>query len=1027
MSRGESSVRRSTRRRAIGVASLVLALGSVALSAAPAVADIIGPQDPNNPQVKSPWQAGTCKADPPPFPNQCSVATPLLFFQEAAGHPPKGFTQLIVNTKPGTFGPIPIGNLRTVRVDLPTGLTVNPQATEQCKLEGEESPETCAGSAPLSKVGVSEIEVTDALTGFTPPPLKADVYNIVPKDGEPARFGFSLAGSDIFLEADVAWERDYHEYFTIHAHKLEVPPIPAELARVARNRLTFDGDAGDGTFITTPPTCLGPAVPGSPFEHVYSTWLRADAFEPPNFDPNFPNGSNFIESKIPRKPGPGGFETSPKNCDDIPFDPSIAVNPNTAQTDSPSGATVTVTLPEVKNPTKDEKSKASSHVRSARVTLPSGMGLNPSAANGLVACTDEQFGKGTRNPVACPAASKVGTVAVDTPPLPDGSLTGSVYVGNQLDLDPASGNLYRIFVTAESARYDISARLLGKVSANPQTGQLTTTFDDPAAAADELAPGRPALAGLPQVPFKAFRLTFNGGAKAPLTSPPTCGPNGTSSSMTPWSSAQGIAPVGALDGSGPSTDPPATPSDAFSLTSLPGGGACPKTLADRPFGPGFDADTAKHGAGDFSPLHMKITRADGNQELKGVDVTLPPGLTAKLAGVRYCPEAALARAAANSGKAEAASSSCPAKSLIGHAKHATGTGPSPLQIEGKVFLAGPHKGAPLSLVVITPATAGPFDLGTVVSRVALFVNPRTAQVHAVADPIPHVFGGALLDLRSVAVNVDRKNFSLNPTNCSQFATAGSLLGGGANPLDPVAFHPAAVSAPFKANGCEKLDFKPKLFLRLFGKMRRAKNPKLRAVLLPNAGDANIARAATILPPSLILDQGNLAKVCTRVQFAANECPKNSIYGHATAFSPLLDDPLSGPLYLRSSDNPLPDLVADLKGQVNIELASRTDSVRGRIRSTFDLVPDVPVSKFVLTLRGGRRGLLVNSRNQCPRKGKGKGARKSAAASKRRRGKGPRAIVRFKAQNDKKRNLRLRLRTPCGKKKGKGAKGGKQRG
>jgi hypothetical protein len=1007
MKRGVTAARR-------GIAAS-FTLGCIALAAAlapAATADIVGPQNPNDPQVTSPWQAGTCKADPPPFPNQCSVATKPLFFEEAAGHPPKGFTQIIVNKE--TVEPVPplsferpVGNLRTVLVDLPTGLTVNPQATPQCTLEGEESPSTCETSAPLSKVGVSEIEVTNALTGFTPPPLVANVYNIVPKDGEPARFGFSLAGSDIFLEADVSWEGDYHEYFTIHAHKLEVPPIPAELARVARNRLTFDGDAGDGTFITTPTTCLGPATPSTPFEHVYSTLLRADAFEPPNLDPNFPAGSNFVESKIPRKPGPGGFETSPKNCDDIPFEPGIAVDPNTAQTDSPAGATVSVSLPEIKNLSKDESSKASSHVRSAQVTMPVGMGLNPSAANGLVACGDEDFNKGNREPIGCPAASRIGTVEVDTPPLPDGSLSGPVFVGRQLSRDPASGNLYRIFVAAESARYDISARLLGKVKADPQTGRLTTLFDDGAL-------GSIPLPGLPQVPFESFRLKLDGGAKAALTSPPTCGPNTTTSQMTPWSSAGPPLPD---PEESPSTDPPAAPSVDFSLASLPGGGACPKTLAARPFGPEFHAGTVKRGAGDFSPLRTTIARADGNQELKGVDVTLPPGLTAKLAGVKYCPESALAAAAANSGLAEAASSSCPAKSLIGHAKHAAGSGPSPLQIDGKVFLAGPYKGAPLSLVVVTPATAGPFDLGTVVSRVALFVDPRTAQVHAVADPIPHVFGGSLLDLRSVALNIDRKNFSLNPTNCSQFATAGSLLGGGANPLDPAAFQPAPVSAPFKAHGCEKLGFKPKLFLRLFGAMRRAKNPKLRAVLLPRAGDANIARAATILPRSLILDQGNLAKVCTRVQFAAHDCPKNSIYGHATAFSPLLDDPLKGPLYLRSSNNPLPDLVADLRGQVNIELASRTDSTRGRIRSTFDLVPDVPVSKFVLVLRGGPKGLLVNSRNQCPRKRGGKA--KGASASKKRRAKGPRAIVRFKAQNDKKRNMRLRFRTPCGKHKSKG--------
>jgi hypothetical protein len=386
---------------------------------------------------------------------------------------------------------------------------------------------------------------------------------------------------------------------------------------------------------------------------------------------------------------------------------------------------------------------------------------------------------------------------------------------------------------------------------------------------------------------------------------------------------------------------------------------------------------------------------------------------AKLAGVKYCPGSVLAAAAANSGAAEAADSSCPDSSMIGHADVIAGSGPSPLHVSGKVFLSGRYKGAPLSLAVITPATAGPFDLGTVVVRVALSLEPQTAQVHAVSDPIPHVYGGSLLDVRSVSVKLDRDNFTLNPTNCSKLSFGGALLGGGANPTDPAVFTRSPVSAPFEASGCDKLGFHPRLSLHLTGGMRRAKNPRLRAVLTPRPGDANIARAQTILPRSLILDQGNLSKVCTRVQFAADDCPKDSIYGNAVATSPLLDDPLKGPVYLRSSNNVLPDLVADLRGQVEVELDSRTDSSHGRIRNTFDIVPDVPVTKFVLTLRGGKRGLLVNSQNQCPRKKRhgGKGAQASKAH---RQARGKRVIVRFKGQNGKKRNLRPRLLLSCGK-------------
>jgi hypothetical protein len=954
--------------------AVVLALGLV-LGPSVASADIIGPQNPDDPQPDSPWQAGTCTSDTP----TCSVATPGQFFEQAAGHPPVGFTQFIVNTEPAPlppFGPAPIGNLRTVRVDLPPGLTVNPQSSaEQCDLAPGESPEECASRAPGSKVGYSEVTAADKTTGVPVSFPAVDVYNLVPDEGEPARFGLSLLGNDIYLEADVAWESDLHEYFTIHVAKVELPPIPAELARIKLNRLVFDGTSGPaGSFITTPTTCFGPAVPGSPFEHVYSTWLRADSYE--EEDPTFPEGSNFLESKIPRKPPE--FETSPKECDSIPYDPSIAVDPHTDKTDSPAGAAVDVQLPEVKG----ASNQGTSHTRGASVTLPRGMGINPAAANGLEVCTDGQFGKGTRNPVSCPAASRIGTVEVDTPPLPDGSLSGPVFVGEQLSRDPSSGEEYRIFVDVESSRYDISARLLGKIHADPVSGRLTTVFDDGAL-------GSVPVPGLPQVPFKSFRIKLDGGDTATLTSPPTCGPNTTTTVMTPWSG-----------------NPAATRSGDFSLTAFPGGGGCPNTLGERPFDPSFGAGTEKKQAGAYSPVQMEIGRADGNQELKGVDVTLPPGLTAKLKGVEYCPEPALAAAADRGGSDEAAHSSCPGASLLGHADVAAGSGRAPIQITGKVFLAGPYKGAPLSLAVVTPATAGPFDLGTVVVRVALLVDRRTAQVRAQSDPIPHVYGGATLDIRSVAVKLDRKQFSLNPTSCSPGDFGGSLLGGGADPTDPGAFSGKPVSAAFSTDGCEKLGLKPKIFFRLFGATRRAKNPKLRAVVIPHAGDANFARAATILPHSLILDQGNLAKVCTRVQFAANACPKNSIYGYARAFSPLLDKPLQGPVYLRSSDNLLPDLVSDLHGQVDIELSSRTDSVHGHIRNVFDAVPDVPVSKFILTLRGGKKGLLVNSRNQCPRK------RPHRKGKKRRRGQ--RVIVHFKGQNGKKRNLRPRLRVPCAK-------------
>jgi len=913
------------------VVALLVGLASIAVAPAAAVAntaDIIAPQN-DPPTASDGWQAATCSAEP------CSPETKPLFFTQAAGHPQFGFTQFIVRhstTVPNVIE-TPAGTLKDVRVDLPVGLSVNPQAAEQCELAKFESEMCLPGAA----VGVSAI--TTSLAGVVAPPVTAIVYDLVPNPGEPALFGFRVLGNAVFLKADVAWDGDYHEGFTI-----AVPKSP--VGEVLKNRLSFNGRSGNGTFLTTPSTCLDPAQP--PNEHVYSTFLRADSEQVK--DPSFPAGSTPFEAALP----PG---VKADGCEKVPFAPSTALDPGTAQTDSPSGPTVDVKLPFEAAGT----AIANSNVRDANVTLPAGMGLNPAAAPGLQACGDSQFGKGTRNPVGCPAGSKIGTVSIETPPLPAGALNGDIYLGEQKSSDPESGDLYRIFVNAVSTRYGVDARLVGNVKANRRTGQLTTIFKEN-----------------PQVPFTSVKLKLDG-AKGTLTSPPTCGPNKATHAFTAWSGTPDRGPEEA----------------GFTLSGAPGGGPCAKTLAARPFAPAFVAKPNSTKAATFTPFQVRIARGDGQQELKGVDITLPPGATAKLAGTPYCSPAEIAATAARSGRAERANPACPAKSRIGVATVAAGSGASPLAIDGKVYLAGRYQGAPISIVVVTPAVAGPFDLGTVVVRVPLFVDPETAQVRAATKAIPDVFGGAKLDIRSAAVNVNKDKFSLTGTNCSKLATAGSLKGGGADPADPGAFSSFAVSDPLQLGGCKRLRFHPRLSLRLFGATKRSQHPRLRAVLRARAGDANIGRASVGLPHALFLDQASLFKICTRVQFAAGQCPKKSIYGRARAFTPLLGKPLEGPVYLRSSNNPLPDLVAHLEGQVDVDLVGRIDSFKGGIRTTFDRVPDVPVSKFAMTLPGGKRGLLVASRDLC--KGKVK------------------AIVRFKAQNGKKANRRSALRTPCGKK------------
>ncbi|HKO39324.1 MAG TPA: hypothetical protein VJU14_13250 [Solirubrobacterales bacterium] len=940
---------------------VLLAVALVALFASPAQgAEVVFEPQNNPPNSEDGWQAGTCNTP------TCAPDSPKAeFFETAAGHPPFGITQFIVRHKTDLLHKEPEVDMKTLRVDLPVGLSVNPGATPQCAAA---RPKDCP---PNTQVGTSVVVVSPELPLVPPVPITANVYNLVPKQGQPARFGFTvepvpdlplLPPSDIYLEADVAWESDFHEGFTI-----QVPKVPA--VKLLQNRLIFNGRAsapgGVGYFLTTPSTCFDPNNPAT--SHTYSTYARADSLQNP--DPAFPNGSPFVESPLP----PG---TSPKGCATIPFNPSIGVEPGTKQVDTPAGATTEVKLPVEANAAGQETST----MRTARVTLPAGMGLNPSAANGLAACTDAQFGKGTRNPVACPPAAKVGTVTVATPPLPEGPLTGNVYVGEQKSRNPESGEEYRIFVHAFSARYGVDLRLVGNVVANAKTGQLTAVFDDPPK--NVLRGGNPDNLpnGLPQVPFTSFRIAIDPGPKAALSSPPTCAPSTTTSQLTPWSAQ--------FSGKGP-----ATPSSSFSLTAIPGGGPCPKAMAQRPFAPGFSAKPKSDQAKTFTPFSTFISRPPGQQELKGLDVALPKGATAKLKGVPYCPPKAIASAEDRSGRAERKDASCPNDSRIGVAKVEAGTGPSPLQIEGDAYLAGPYRNAPLSIAVVTPAIAGPFDLGNVVVRVPLFLQPENARINPRTNAIPDVFGGTKLSIRSIFLNINRKDFTLNGTNCRDQEAEGGIFGGGANPANPGAFSTFAVKDPFKATGCRKLKFRPKLKVRLFGATVRNKHPKVRAVLKARGKDANIRRASVALPRALFLDQASLATVCTRVQFAQDKCPKRSIYGRARAFTPLLGKPLEGPVYLRSSDNTLPDLVAHLEGQVTVDLVGRIDSFRGGIRTTFGRVPDVPVSKFVMTLPGGKKGLLVNSTNLCAKPVK--------------------AIIRLRGQNGKKINSKPKLRTPCG--------------
>lgn len=904
------------------IAFLVVAVGVL----------VVGPATAQGAFGIKEWSAITCTenedtpkkpTDPPVVgyeplpedPGQCNTTTESKWFTQAAGHPNFAYTDFTLNTLniPGFAVGFPDGFVEDIVVDTPEGLSVNPEAVPKCTVSQLQT----LSCPPASLVGINYFTVNLEGPKTEPAPVPCagpggnclqarvavPVYNLVPFDEVPSMVGFMGTTGPTFIVGSLD-PVDQHVTFTIsdiHSPKL-TPGAPP----VVGSRLVFNGRAGNGTYLTMPSNCAG----------GQTTTIHVDSHEEP------PRPKEFDEESFTTTKGAEG-------CDKVPFDPTIDVQPQGDTVDSPLATEVKVGIPF--DPTQEI---ANSYLKEAEVTLPEGMSLNPASANGLVPCTDAQFAKGTNDPIACPDASRIGTVEVQTPSLPADSLTGTVYVGQPLSNDSSTGEQFRIFIHAGSRRYAVNVRLEGKVYPDPQTGQLTVFVGDN-----------------PQATFSSFKLRMNGGSKGTLTSPPTCGPNETDTILTPWS--------GQAD---------AKPTSTFTLTSDPAGGPCPTTLAGRRFAPGYSAKSDSPQANAYSPFRVHIGRQDGEQELKKVDVTLPKGLAGKIAGIPYCADSALAAAATKAGSAEAASPSCSSASQIGVTHTSAGSGNGPIRIDGKAYLAGPYKGAPLSMAVITPAVAGPYDLGTTVVRVALNVNPESAQITANSDAIPDILGGVRLDIRSIDVDLDRAGFTHNPTSCASNPVTGSINGGGGDPAVPAAWSTYPVYDNFAVTDCEKLGFKPVLKTKLLGgrkATKRKSHPSIRAILTTNETDANIARTAVTLPPGLLLDNAHVGTVCTRADQAANTCPAASIYGKASAKSPLLDGELSGNVYLVPSSNKLPDLLVDLRGQIDVQLRGVIgSSKKAGLRTVFSGVPDAPVSRFVLTMDGGKKGLLINSKDLC---------------------------------------------------------------
>lgn len=850
----------------------------------------------------------------------------------------------------------PVEYLKDALVYLPLGMVGNPTVLPACPLLTVQlSPQSCPtasriGTVLFDNAGGYEASIHEEAshTSF--------LYNVPPEAGFPAEFAFNFQGKPVALPAGVVHLGGVGGGYALRVGSPGIPKVG--LAQATMFDLTFWGNpsAHNGgalpreAFLANPTNCSGPL----------KAKVEVDSWENPGV------WSERESIAYPQLQG----------CEALSFSPSFTMRPEVSSADMPSAYEAVLRIPQNRN---ISPAIATAQLKDAKVALPEGVSLSPSAANGLAGCAAEGpeginigsdnighagrdlgdpeatelgaghlGGNGSRYddgiyhtaPGHCPNASQIGTTKISSPLLEE-ELEGHIYVAKPTcnpctEADAQNGSLYGIYLEAEAAKAGVIVKLHGKVSADPQTGQLTATFTEN-----------------PQLPFEELRLKFDGGNLAPLANPQTCGKFEIETDFTPWSTPE---------------TPDATPRDSFSIGGGANGGACVSRESQAPNAPSFEAGTTNPLAGTYSPFVLKLNREDGSQRLQKINLTLPPGLTGKLAGIPYCPEAALAAAKAKSGTEELGHPSCPAASEVGTVTVGAGPGTKPFYAHGHAYLAGPYEGAPLSLAIVTPAVAGPFDLGTVVVRSALHVNEETAQITAKSDPIPQILDGTPLDVRSIALELNRSQFTLNPTDCEAMAVGGEAIS--------AAGQSAQLSNRFQVGGCKGLDFKPELGVRLFAHhSNRGAHPRLRAVLTPRAGDANARRIAATLPSSELLENAHIRTICTRVQFAAgagfgSQCPAGSVYGHVRAWTPLLANPLEGPAYLRSSSHELPDIVLALHGQIDVLAVGRIDSVKlgkgsaGGIRTTFENIPDAPLSRVILDMQGGKKGLLVNSTDIC---------------------------------------------------------------
>lgn len=858
---------------------------------------------------------------------------------QAGGHPDmKIDTEFATG---GAFSGKPLPAFRTLTIDSPTGFIGNPHVTPKCTLT-EFASAACPIDSQIGTVGVPSLGIFGI---FFP------IYNMETRPNQAGLLGFTvpLLGAPTFLELVSRTDGDYglssvstpQIKLGLNTLEVELWGVPADPANDIHRFFSplsglaacFDFQNGcltgeGGQSMTFAPS----AIPERPFlQNPTTCGQKLIARGEIEYYEGYNDHS--AESELPGMTG----------CQQLSFSPSFLAKPTTDRTDTASGLDLTIKVPQ----SQSGKVPAPSELRTSLVTLPEGFTINPSAVDGKVVCPDEATAIGTLFEARCPEFSRIAALSIDVAALP-GPISGGIYLA-----EPKPGNPYRFVLAADGFATHI--KLTGSTRTDPQTGRVTLALED-----------------LPQSPLQEFDMHIFGSERGLFASPSKCAHTPADAEFVPWDNELRNA----------------TSSDFMDFTGGPNGTPCPGEV--RPYGPTITTGVANNTAGRHSPFAITLRREDGDQNVTAFDVTTAPGFAATLRGIPYCPESAIATLhdSARSGREEMASPACPAASRIGSATTGVGAGSHQLYTSGGVYLAGPHESAPLSLVVVVPAVSGPYDLGNVVVRSGIDVNPLTAQVTTVSDPIPQILDGIPLRLRTILINLDRPDFTLNPTDCSRFSVDTNAHGSeGAE---------SRTSSPFQVANCANLEFAPKLSLKLRGSTKRRGHPAVRAVLRTGANEANLARTDVVMPRFALLDNSHIGTTCTRVQFAADRCPAASVYGSAVAETPLLDAPLRGPVYLRSSGKQLPDLVADLNGQIDLEVSGQIDTVKGgALRVRFKRIPDAPVSKFVLDMQGGKKGLLQSEENLC------KASRK--------------ATVRLFGQNGMRLTRRTPLQASCGSK------------